>query len=138
MAIEEWAKLWVQSSRSFIIFWATMFMTSTLGIVRLLSDFDQARLKLGYYYGFTALYLFFLLLSSLSVYSVLSNYRTNRRFSIDGNFGERIRDIAINNSTIMDYILSEKGGYMRGWIIYLWILPEIFYGALFILKLRNI
>ena len=113
MAVEEWAKLWVQSSRSFIIFWATMFMTSTLGIVRLLSDFDHARTKLGYFYGFTALYLFFLLLSSLSVYSFLSNYGTNRRFSIDGDFGERIRDIAIINSSIMDNILSEKGGYAR-------------------------
>lgn len=138
MVIEEWVKLAVQAQRSYVIFWATMFMTSTLGIVRILSDYHDARTKYWYFTVFTLLYFFFVGLSALSVNGGLNAYRLLREYSIDGKLGDEIRKQAIQDPTILDRVLSVPGGYMKEWMIYMPLAPVIFYLTLFFLALMQI
>ena len=137
MATAEYIKEMVQAQRTFVIFWATIFMTSMLGIIRLLSDFQNALNYSLYFLAFSCLYFVLVLLNTLSVHRFLDTYKFQREWAVDGKLGEEYKKILSEKPTIIDNILSVKGSYMKGWTTKLWILPAIFFVIVYIIALLS-
>lgn len=126
--IKPWVEILVASNRSFLIFWASMFMTSTLGLVRLLSQFPKAnQRKTMYFLLFVLMYLGLTTLSFVSSYSLLSTYNVSRNLALDGHLGPEIKEMAIYDPTFIDSFLCEKGGRMIQLRMNLAFFPAIFY-----------
>lgn len=116
----------VDSAIKYLIFWATMFMTSALGIVRLLSDFHNAHDSGWYFVPFSILYFGFVLLNALSISRGIGAYQILRELSISGRLGNEIREKALRG-TIIDVILSVPQGETRELSRFLWVIPVILF-----------
>jgi hypothetical protein len=135
MSIEPWISVLVASNRSYLIFWATMFMTSILGMLNLLSNFQEAHKKnRTYFLLFSIMYFGFDALSFTSLYSLLNIYKVSRNLSVDGLLGPEIQDLAINNSTLIDKFLCENGGKMIELRMNLSFLPVVFFLIIFLVS----
>lgn len=135
MGAKEWAKDRIDINSNFLIFWATIFLTSFIGLIELLPEVKPLKeiKSKKYFFLISLLYFALVVLMSVSIHSCIRIVRENVMFTRDGYLGEEYSNFTLEHPSLTDSFVTKEGHLFKNMEL-VSVVPIIFFLGLYLEK----